>query len=150
VLSAVNTDSVAALQQFVCHEVAHFWTRSPGSFSPDHWMSEAFAEYAAAMVVRERHGEEAFARLRARWSSGSTTGAVWTPASTQRPTYQQMYRRAPALLAQLEERLGRTRFATLITRYMVDGVSSTSVLLDHVSAIGGAEVATWFAAELAK
>jgi hypothetical protein len=150
VLSAVNTDAVEALQQFVCHEVAHFWTRSPGSFSPDHWMSEAFAEYAAAMVVRDRHGVDAFARLRARWDdTGSGTGPVWTPTSTQRPSYQLMYRRAPALLAQLEERLGTARFAQLIERYMVDGVTSTAVLLEHVAAIAGADTAAWFRAALA-
>lgn len=150
VLSTVNTDAVEALQQFVCHEVAHFWTRSSGSFSPDHWMSEAFAEYAAAMVVRERFGTDAFARLRARWNdTGAATGPVWTPTSTQRPSYPLMYRRAPALLAQLEERLGTERFAQLIARYMVDGVTSTTVLLELVAAIGGPDTAAWFRAALA-
>lgn len=150
VLSTVNADAVDALQQFVCHEVAHFWTRSPGSFSPDHWMSEAFAEYAAAMVVRDRHGADAFARLRARWDdTGSGTSPVWTPTSTQRPSYQLMYRRAPALLAQLEDRLGTERFAQLIVRYMVEGVTSTAVLLELVAEIGGADTAAWLREALA-
>lgn len=150
VLSAVNADAAESLQQFICHEVAHYWTRSAGSFSPEHWMSEAFAEYAAAMVVREHFGAEAFARLRARWNeTGSAPGPVWTPTSTRRPTYQLMYRRAPALLAQLEARLGAERFAQVITRYMVDGVTSTAVLLDHVAAIGGDDAAVWFRSALA-
>jgi hypothetical protein len=150
VLSTVHVDEREALQQFVCHEVAHYWTRSPGSFSPDHWMSEAFAEYAAAMVVREEFGADAFARLRDRWNdTGSVLGPVWTPTSTQRPSYQLMYRRAPALLAQLEERLGADRFAEVITRYMVDGVTSTAVLLELVGAIGGTDTADWFRAALA-
>jgi len=150
VLSTVRADEVEALQQFICHEVAHFWTRSPGSFSPDHWMSEAFAEYAAAMVVRDQFGADAFARLRARWEgAGTGNGPVWTPSSTQRPSYQLMYRRAPALLAQLEERLGAKRFEQLMARYMVVGVTSTAVLLELVSAIGGAETAAWFAEALA-
>lgn len=150
VLSTVNVEAAEALQQFVCHEVAHYWTRSPGSFSPDHWMSEAFAEYAAAMVVRERFGAEAFSRLRERWNgTGTAPGPVWTPTSTQRPSYQLMYRRAPALLAQLEERLGAERFAQLITRYMVDGVTSTAVLLHLVAAIGGEDAASWFRSALA-
>ncbi len=148
VLSTVNVDAVEALQQFICHEVAHYWTRSPGSFSPDHWMSEAFAEYAAAMVVREQYGAEAFARLRARWDD-TESAAVWTPTSTQRPSYQSMYRRAPALLAQLEERLGEARFSQVITRYMVDGITSTAALLELVTSIGGAETADWFRTALA-
>jgi hypothetical protein len=150
VLSTVNAAAADALQQFVCHEVAHFWTRSPGSFSPDHWMSEAFAEYAAAMVVRDRHGADAFARLRSRWDdTGASTGPVWTPTSTQRPSYQLMYRRAPALLAQLETRMGTERFAQLMGRYMMDGVTSTAVLLALVAEIGGADTAAWFRAALA-
>lgn len=150
VLSAVNVDAAEALQQFLCHEVAHYWTRSPGSFSPDHWMSEAFAEYAAAMVVRERFGADAFARLRERWNeTGSAPGPVWTPTSTARPSYQLMYRRAPALLAQLEERLGAERFAQVITRYMMDGVTSTAMLLELVGTIGGEDAASWFRAALA-
>jgi hypothetical protein len=149
VLSTVNAQEPEALQQFLCHEVAHFWTRSPGSFSPDHWMSEAFAEYAAAMAVREVHGNEAFARLRARWDAGTAPGPVWTATSTQRPSYQLMYRRAPALLAQLEQRLGAERFAQLMTRYMVDGITSTTALLEQVATIGGAESAAWFRAALA-
>jgi hypothetical protein len=60
-----------------------------------------------------------------------------------------MYRRAPALLAQLEERLGAKRFEQLMARYMVVGVTSTAVLLELVSAIGGAETAAWFAEALA-
>jgi hypothetical protein len=147
VLSTVNAEAAEALQQFVCHEVAHFWTRSPGSFSPDHWMSEAFAEYAAAMVVRDRHGADAFARLRARWGdTGSATGPVWTSTSTQRPSYQLMYRRAPALLAQLETRMGTERFAQLMGRYMVDGLTSTAALLEVVAEIGGADTAAGFRA----
>lgn len=151
VLSTVNADSTEALQRFLCHEVAHFWTRSPGAFTPDHWMSEAFAEYAAAMVVRATFGDEAFARLRRGWvNAGASSGPVWTPASTQRPSFALMYRRAPALLAELEARIGRDRFATLIARYMVDGITSTAALLELVSAIGGVEAAAWFASALAE
>ncbi len=149
VLSAVNPDQAEAMHQFLCHEVAHYWTRSPGSFSPDHWMSEAFAEYAAAMAVRERFGAEAFDRLRMRWEEGGRAhGPVWTPESTRRPSYQLMYRRAPYLLSRLEERIGAEGFARFVARYMTEGAATTPRLLEHLSVAAGAEAAEWFRTEL--
>jgi hypothetical protein len=57
-----------------------------------------------------------------------------------------MYRRSPALLKQ---RLGAEQFAQFMTRYMVDAITTTTVLLEFVATIGGAESATWFRAALA-
>ncbi len=150
VLSAVNTDEPEAMYQFLCHEVSHYWTRSPGAFSPDHWMSEAFAEYSAAVIVRERFGEEAFARLRGTWEEGGrAVGPVWTPESTNRPSFQVMYRRAPWLLARLEERIGVELFARFLARVMVARARTTPQMLDVLEAEAGAEAAEWFEGELA-
>jgi aminopeptidase N len=40
-----------------------------------------------------------------------------------------MYRRAPLLLHQLEERIGRDRFERFLTLYMVEGARTTPDLL---------------------
>lgn len=82
VLSEVNADHSEGLHYFLCHELAHYWTRSPGARSPHHWMSEAFAEYAAAMYLREHLGQPVFDQRRSQWEQmGQNHGPVWT----QRP-----------------------------------------------------------------
>lgn len=151
VLSQVNPDDSVGLHYFLCHELAHYWTPSPGSFSPDHWMSEAFAEYVAARSVRERFGQEAFDRRAARWEEmGRAHGPVWTPEITERPTFNLMYRRAPHLLYLLEQRIGTERFDRFVERYMTENVRATPELLERLVAVAGPEAARWFREELAR
>ncbi len=50
---------------FLAHELAHQWWGhgvTPESYH-DRWVSEGFAQYAAALWTREAHGEDAFARV---------------------------------------------------------------------------------------
>ncbi|MBW3569870.1 MAG: hypothetical protein KY467_02075 [Gemmatimonadetes bacterium] len=150
VLSEVNPDDRAGVHRFLCHELAHFWTRSAGSFSPHHWMTEAFAEYASARYLREHFGEPAFASLVAQWEAvGRAHGPVWEPASTRRPSFFVMYRRAPYLLSQLEARIGTAAFDRFIAAYMTEGVTTTPQLLEQLEAVAGAEAAEWFSEQLA-
>lgn len=151
VLSNVNPNDSVAVHGFLCHELAHYWTRSAGSFSPHHWMTEAFPEYIAARFSRDRFGAAAFGAQVARWEEGGRAhGPVWTPASTRRPSYFLMYRRGPWLLSRLEERIGTERFDRFVARYMTEGVRTTEELLERLEAVAGAEAAEWFRAELAK
>ena len=150
VLSEVNAEDPLALHRFLCHELAHYWTRSAGSFSPHHWMTEAFAEYAAAIVVRERFGKEAYDKQVAQWEgAGRASGPVWTPESTRRASGAAMYRRAPYLLHRLEGRIGTERFRQFLTRYMTEDVRTTPELLERLREVAGAETARWFREQLA-
>jgi hypothetical protein len=47
---------------FIAHELAHQWWGHgvAGQNYHERWISEAFAQYAAALWVRHRHGEDAF------------------------------------------------------------------------------------------
>jgi hypothetical protein len=59
---------------FLAHELAHQWWGQAvsGSNYRERWLSEGFAQYAAAMWVKERRGEEAFRNVLARfgcWAS---------------------------------------------------------------------------------
>jgi hypothetical protein len=138
------------IHQFLCHELTHYWTASPGPLSPHHWMAESFAEYAADLFVRDRFGREAFERRVAdneRAARGH--GPVWTPDAAERPSYFVMYRLGPWLLSRLEARIGQDPFAELVRRYMVLGIRNTEELLRHVAEVGGSDAEAWFRAELA-
>jgi hypothetical protein len=151
VLSQVAADDQVGPYRFLCHELAHYWTRTAGSFSPHHWMSEAFAEYAAGRYVRDHFEHATFDSLVARWERGGRGhGPVWTPERTERPAGPAMYRRAPYVLSRLENRIGTERFDRFLARYMTEDVRTTPELLDRLREVAGAEAEQWFREELAK
>jgi aminopeptidase N len=56
---------------FLAHELAHQWWgqgTAPATYR-ERWLSEAWAQYAAALWVRERHGEPTFRRMLDRMAS---------------------------------------------------------------------------------
>lgn len=151
VLSEVDPENAAGLHYFLCHELAHYWTPSPGPFSPDHWMSEAFAEYVAVRYLRERFGQEAFDHRAVRWEEmGRSHGPVWSPKTTEPPTFDLMYRRAPHLLYRLEQRIGVEQMDRFLEQYMTEDVRSTPDLLERLAAAAGSETAQWFRDQLAR
>ncbi|MHB1328690.1 MAG: M1 family aminopeptidase [Gemmatimonadales bacterium] len=150
VLSSGDPDSTERLSNFACHEISHYWTRLTAAMSPDYWLSETMAEYAAAMYLRDRAGQAAFDRRHVIWEEGGrSAGPVWTPEMTGRQPQAAAYRRGPYLLAQLEKRIGTERFERFIEGYLADGIRSTAPLLDHLTVVAGADAATWFRAKLA-
>jgi hypothetical protein len=151
VLTRVDPADRLGLHRFICHELAHYWTIAAGPFTPEHWMSESFAEYAMALFVRERFGAEVFGKLVADYERrGRGHGPIWTPAATDRPSYHVMYQLGPYVLSRLEQRIGEDRFAELIRRYMVHGIRTTEELLSHLHAVAGPEAEYWFRAELGR
>jgi hypothetical protein len=151
VLSEVDPDQSEGLHYFLCHEIAHYWTRSAGAQSPHHWMTEAFAEYAAAMYLRDRFGQSAFEQRRSQWEvMGRSHGPIWTPETTGRASFFIMYRKAPYLLSQLEDRIGAEQYGRFFERYMVEHIRTTTELLDELGLISGTDVEQWFRGELAR
>jgi hypothetical protein len=151
VLAGIDPADRLGLHQYICHELAHYWTGSAGPFTPDHWMSESFAEYASALFVRERFGADAFGQRVADYERrGRGHGPIWTPAATDRPSYQVMYQLGPYVLSSLEQRIGEDLFAEFIRRYMVHDIRTTEELLRHLHTVAGPEAEHWFRVELAR
>ncbi len=150
-LSQVDLNDEVGRYVLLCHELAHYWTRTAGAFSPHHWMTESFANYVAGRFIRDHFGQVTFDSVVAQWERfGRYHGPVWTPESTTRPSGVAMYSRGPFLLYRLEERIGRERFARFLARYMTEGVRTTPELLDRLRDVAGAEAERWFRDELAR
>lgn len=150
VLAAVDVPEGPALSRFLCHELAHYWSRGADFMTAEHWMTEGFAEYVALRYVRERYGGEAFDEMiEARERMGRDQGPVWTEEMTARGPDPLMYGKAPVLLSRLEERLGSERFDRFLERYMTRNVTTTRELLQHLGEVAGTEAAEWFRSLLA-
>lgn len=134
---------------FICHELAHYWTSPTDPFGADYWMVEAFAEYISGIFLLHQFSEENFTKRLSMWQQqGHTSSAVWTIDSTQRPSHNTMYRKAPYLLHQLKQRIGAEQFNQFILTYMTTDISNTVTLLDTLENISGHEQRQWFTDQL--
>lgn len=149
--AAYSAADSAALTGFLCHEFAHYWSTGANPSGPENWLNEAFAEYVAGRAVRVLHGEAAWERLLSSWRRGAAgQGAIWTPNSTARPNANVAYRKAPALLAELEARVGRARMDTVLQRFMTEPLRTTPAVLDMIEQTVGVAHGDWFRAEVGR
>ena len=152
-LTDIDGEDPVSLFQFICHELAHYWSRG-NAMTVENWLNEGIADTMANMAIREAFGEEAYeARLESYRSaveaSPGGNGAVWTPASRDRPPHIIMYRKAPLIMTRLEARVGRDEFARIMQGYVVEGVATTPALLELVEREAGADARAAFEAMLA-
>jgi hypothetical protein len=150
ITSAADTSRINN-ERFICHELAHFWSSGAISSGPENWLNEAFAEYVAGRYIRDAHGDSTYASVVLnRWQNNSSNaGPIWTATATRRPTPRAAYNKAPALLDRLESRVGRPAMETIVTRYMTEGIHTTTALLDMIANVAGADTAAWFREQLA-
>jgi hypothetical protein len=140
VLDRVDPADEVLLHWALCHELVHYWTALANFMGPDHWMSEAFAEAATLLYVRDRFGEEAYDRTVDRWRRQSERlGPVWFPGAEGRAAPDAMYIKAPYVLTRLEAVIGRERFQRFLTAYMVEDVRETEAMLARLREIAGPE-----------
>jgi hypothetical protein len=145
VLADVEGTQGPTLDRFICHELSHFWSRGADFTTVHHWMTEAFAEYVGARYVREHHGPQAFRDMVEAWErAGEGAGPVWVEGMTARGSDVVMYRRAPALLARLEARIGEAAFDRFLERFMTREVATTPELLGHLVEVAGPAAEQWF------
>ena len=141
----------SGLTYFICHEFAHYWSIGANPSGPDNWLNEGFAEFVSGRAVRALHDEEAWTRILESWRQGAVgQGPIWTNASTARPHANISYRKAPALLAQLESRIGSSLMDSLLTRFMTEPLRTTPAVLEMIERTVGPEQGAWFRAEVGR
>lgn len=140
------------LTQFICHELAHYWSEGGNFGTVENWLNESFAEYVGLLAMRDRYGEGAFlAQIESfrKQIDGEDLPPIWTPGATERRPYLVNYRKGPLALWRLEARIGRDSFAEFLRRYMTGRIGRTAALLEILGDVAGADAARWFAAQLA-
>lgn len=150
-LTDIEGEGEEYLQQFICHELAHYWSYANAG-GPENWINEGVADYLANMAIRDAMGETVFADRMARYAErleGRDLPPIWTPDATERPPYLIMYRAAPLALQALETRMGREAFAMFMRDVMLKKIRSTPELLTLLEANSDPETRIWFEARLA-
>jgi hypothetical protein len=151
VITRVADTATLALQRFVCHELAHYWSTGAVASGPENWINEAFAEFVSARYVREVSGDSAYRAIVASWRERSTNSPpIWTPGATARPGPRVSYGKAPLLLHRLEERVSAATMDRILVRYMGDPtLRTTERLAGMIGEVTGVETERWLRAQLA-
>lgn len=152
-LTDIAQSSPESLTQFICHELAHYWSYG-NAMTVENWLNESFADQIANTGLRARYGDEAYREhmlaYAERVASGDPLPPVWTPQSEARPAYLVAYRKGPLALAALEDEIGRDVFARFLRQLMIEQVSTTPRMLDVLEAVAGVEARDWFVDRLAQ
>ena len=153
-LSKISGRDKSRLMQFICHELAHYWSMRGAANTVENWLNETFADYVALMAVREHMGQDVFesflARYRQQLDEAGDLPPIWTPENQERGPYLVQYRKGPLALATLEERLGRDLFAQFVHRYMTEEIATTPALLEALEDVAGADARAQFEMDLAQ
>jgi Peptidase family M1 domain len=153
-LTDIGETEPVALTQFVCHELAHYWSSGGNFGTVENWLNETFADYVANMAMRETFGEDAFVNRMERYVEqieDKELPAIWiTDGSRERLPYLVNYRKGPLLLYRLEKRIGADRFSAFLYRYMVGGINTTPDLIAALKDTAGQAARDWFVDELSK
>lgn len=130
----------------VAHEFAHAWWSPADPLTEHYWLSESVAEYAAIRYVEATFGiaeaQRLIERLRER---GEAAGPV---IGHGRPTADQLYRRGPLLLFELEGTVGRAALDRVLATLGRDPPRETARFLAALAEEAGANAAAAFDAAL--
>jgi hypothetical protein len=144
---------------FLAHEIAHQWWGdgvSPRSYH-DRWLSEAMAQYAAALWVRHSRGEEAFREVMkdmARWAldkndagpifMGHRIGHLENDSKLYRAV---VYDKGACVLHTLQRILGAQKFREGLTAFQARhrfGKAGTVQLREALEKAGGTSLEAYF------
>jgi hypothetical protein len=157
-------DSIAAqgIAKTFAHEIAHqYWgivVRIPGP--EGQWLSESFAEYSAALFLRDRRGDSAYKSVYRRWRRGADyateaspiplANRVWVARDAVRRSEIRtglLYDKGPLLLAALDRRLGNEAFLRFLGAYQAEFAwkfGSTSGAVDLLRKLTGEDYGPFF------
>lgn len=117
------------INERLAHEIAHqYWgwgVKMPGL--DEQWLTESFAEYSAALLLKKFQGEGVYNRLVNHWRSkaGQAVGAApiplaWRIIKTGDWDWERvylLYNKGPVLLTALHKQLGDEKFLTFLKSY---------------------------------
>jgi len=128
-LGELNQLYSEGINERIAHEIAHqYWgtaVRMP-SFE-EQWLTEAFAEYSAALLLKKFQGPATYQRLLAHWKAGANesralapiplANRITTPNNSDWNRVKLLYDKGPYLLAALNKQVGDEAFMTFLKSY---------------------------------
>lgn len=145
------------INERVSHEIAHQWwghvVKMPGG--EEQWLSEAFAEYSAALFIRDLRGKSDYAGLKAGWRRRANESREVAPIPLANRVVARndmsmawshrtalLYSKGPLLLEALHRELGDQRFLVFLASVQSNlawKFGSTGLVQQVLNAVGKKE-----------
>jgi ABC-2 type transport system permease protein len=128
-LGTLNQLYSEGINERIAHEIAHqYWHHVVKMPSYDEqWLSESFAEYSAALLLKKFQGDAIYNRLVAHWKGNAKVAAgtapipfanrIRTPNNADWQRVHLLYSKGPLLLAALHKEVGDEAFLTFMKSY---------------------------------
>jgi hypothetical protein len=125
--------------KFIAHELAHAWFSRAAFDTEDYWLVETPAEYLGLRYVETALGRAARdSMLEAIRRAAATAGPI---LGSGRQSSAAIYSKGPALLFDLEERIGRGAMDAVLSELARSKVHTTTVFFEILSRVAGETVA---------
>jgi hypothetical protein len=147
-LSAEQFFSQGINERFA-HEIAHqYWGSAVKMPSQEEqWLTETFAEYSAALLLKNFKGDAVYNRLLNRWRAQAKQGAAVAPIPYAnriggdrglafRARTQLLYNKGPVLLAAIHKQIGDEKFLTFMKSYTKSFQSKFGTTADVAGLLG--------------
>jgi alanyl aminopeptidase len=159
----MSRNSARQIVKTFAHEIAHqYWGIVVRVPSPEEqWLAESFAEYCAALFLKDRRSEAAFDSTRKGWRPGATfagdaapiplANRVWVAGDALRRAEIRnglLYDKGPILLGAIHRKIGDAAFRELLARTqreMAWKFGSTPAFVKMLGEAGGADWSDFFA-----
>jgi len=140
--------SVISYEKYFAHEFAHLWWYKANVNTWEDWLNESFAEYSALMIIRKKHGYEAFYNIIERKRETiEDTPPIWGLDRMGEDTeivHQVLYDKGPIILYEMENIIGRKDFVKFCNKLITNNISSNSELLELLETTNGKDVVESF------
>ncbi|HEX8152329.1 MAG TPA: M1 family aminopeptidase [Thermoanaerobaculia bacterium] len=129
ILGEENQFFSEGINERIAHEIAHqYWGNNVrlAGFE-ENWISEAFAEYSAALLLKKFQGDAVYNRLVSTWRTNANAmskygpvalaGRIYNPSMPGNERFYLWYHKGALLLAALHKQLGDEQFLTFMKSY---------------------------------
>ncbi len=139
---------IISYEKYFAHEFAHLWWYKANVNTWEDWLNESFAEYSALMIIRKKHGYEAFYNIIERKRETiEDTPPIWGLDRMGEDTeivHQVLYDKGPIILYEMENIIGRKDFVKFCNKLITNNISSNSELLELLETTNGKDVVESF------
>ena len=135
--------------RYLSHEISHLWWYRANTNSWEDWLNEGFAEYSALMIIRDQYGQDYFQSwIDHKKKQMKATEPIWHCDRNSKNAYTILYSKAPVLIYQLEQKIGKKAFNKLIQTMQKKEVATTRQFLILLEDQEGSKIKEWFKNQL--
>jgi len=144
-------------EYFIAHEIAHQWWGQGVTWRTyhDQWISEGLSQFAAALYLREKHGEGAFSLILKKFSRWTEKSSRWGPISlgsrisfiNYRAYQSIIYNKSSLVLNLLKDLLGEDVFFEGLREFFknhIYSVASTGDFRKTFEQVSGKDLGAFF------